>query len=46
LFGYDFSSVVLALYLAELGFDERQISLSLAGDTAISIKGVVCGYIS
>jgi MFS family permease len=41
LFAYGFLSVVLALYLAELGLDERQIglllTLTLLGDTAISL---------
>jgi len=41
LFAYGFLSVVLALYLAELGLDERQIglllTLTLVGDTVISL---------
>jgi len=41
LFAYGFLSVVLALYLAELGFKETQIglllSLTLLGDTVISL---------
>jgi MFS family permease len=41
LFAYGFLSVVLALYLDELGFSERQIGLlltaTLAGDAVISI---------
>ncbi len=41
LFAYGFLSVVLALYLAEIGFSEGQIgvllSLTLAGDAAISL---------
>jgi len=41
MFAYGFLSVVLALYLAELGFDPAQIgllfTLALAGDAAISL---------
>ena len=41
LFAYGFLAVVLALYLAQLGLDEKQIglllSLTLVGDTAISL---------
>jgi MFS family permease len=41
MFGYGFLAVVLALYLAALGFDETQIglllTLTLVGDTAISL---------
>lgn len=41
LFCYGFLSVVLALYLAKVGFDERQIgllfTLTLAGDAAITL---------
>jgi MFS family permease len=41
LFGYGFLSVVMALYLAEIGFRETQIglllTLTLLGDTAISL---------
>jgi MFS family permease len=41
LFAYGFLSVVLVLYLAALGFDERRIglllTLTLLGDTAISL---------
>ncbi len=41
LFAYGSLSVILALYLAELGLDEKQIglllSLTLIGDTAISL---------
>jgi len=41
LFGYGFLSVVLALYLAEIGLQEAQIglllTLTLLGDTAISL---------
>ncbi len=41
MFGYGFLAVVLALYLAALGFDEIQIglllTLTLIGDTAISL---------
>ncbi len=41
MFGYGFLAVVLALYLAALGFDERQIglllTLTLVGDTAFSL---------
>src|SRR5512145_1350126 len=41
LFGYGFLSVVLVLYLAELGLQEAQIglllTLTLLGDTAISL---------
>ncbi|HEX7975725.1 MAG TPA: MFS transporter [Anaerolineales bacterium] len=41
LFAYGFLSVVLALYLAQVGLDERQIglllTLTLAGDTGISL---------
>lgn len=41
LFGYGFLAVVLALYLAALGFDEARIglllTLTLVGDTAISL---------
>lgn len=41
LFAYGFLSVVLALYLAQVGLDERRIglllTLTLVGDTAISL---------
>ena len=41
MFGYGFLAVVLALYLAALGFDETQIglllTLTLVGDTVISL---------
>jgi MFS family permease len=41
LFAYGFLSVVLVLYLSELGLDEKRIglllTLTLAGDTAISL---------
>ena len=41
LFGYGFLSVVMALYLASMGFGERQIglllTLTLLGDTIISL---------
>ncbi|HZD58532.1 MAG TPA: MFS transporter, partial [Anaerolineales bacterium] len=41
LFAYGFLSVVLALYLAEIGLSERQVglllTLTLVGDTAISL---------
>jgi MFS family permease len=41
MFGYGFLAVVLALYLAALGFDETQIglllTLTLVGDTGISL---------
>jgi MFS family permease len=41
MFGYGFLAVVLALYLATLGFDETQIglllTLTLVGDTVISL---------
>lgn len=41
LFAYGFLSVILMLYLAELGFSERRIglmlTLTLAGDTVISL---------
>lgn len=41
MFGYGFLAVVLALYLAALGFDEAQIglllTLTLVGDTVISL---------
>ncbi len=41
LFCYGFVSIVLALYLAEVGFNEKQIgllfTLTLAGDAAISL---------
>jgi|GEM_PF-3232566 len=41
LFAYGFISVILALYLAEIGLNEYQIglllSLTLAGDVAVSL---------
>jgi MFS family permease len=41
MFGYGFLAVILALYLAALGFDETNIglllTLTLVGDTAISL---------
>ena len=43
LFAYGFLSVVLVLYLSEMGYQEAQIglllTLTLLGDTAISASG-------